>query len=86
MSPMQDAAIQTLVMQGLLDADAFSNGMAQRTEAPLSTKLSARIASSNESQKNLMTFLLLDLGEIGFNGPNGLKARTGLGEFRYDLV
>ncbi len=86
MSPMQDAAIQTLVMQGLLDADAFAKGTAQRSEVPLSANLSARTASSNESQSDLMAFLLLDLGEISFNGPNGLKARTGLGEFRYDLV
>jgi len=86
MSPMQDAAIQTLVIQGLLDGDAFAQGIATRSDAPLSGNLSERIALSNEAQPDLMTFLLVDLADIAFNGPDGLKARTRLGEFRYDFV
>ena len=86
MSPMQDAAIQTLVLQGLLDADAFTQGMAIRSGVSLSKELSERIEISNEAQENLMEFLLKDLDQIDFNGPNGLKARTSLGEFRYDIV
>lgn len=86
MSPMQDAAIQTLAFQGFVDADSFAQGLAMRTDTALPENLAARILQVNVSQNDLMTFLLNDLAAIDFNGPNGLKARTSLGEFRYDIV
>ncbi len=33
-----------------------------------------------------MKFLCYDLNEITYNGLNGLKDRTRIGEFRYDIV
>jgi hypothetical protein len=85
MGPMQDAAIQTLVMQGILDGDAFGQGKIVRGEQPLSAKLMDRISDANNSQTDLMNFLT-ELDQLPFNGAKGLKDRTGLGEFRYDLV
>lgn len=86
MGPMQDAAIQTLVMQGVLDADAYSVGQAARSEFPLADGIAKRIERANFEQTALMKFLYSDLSEFPLEGAGGLKDRTGLGEFRYDLV
>lgn len=85
MSPIQDAAIQTLVLQGILDGDAFGQKLALRTELLLSDALEARILEINASLVNLLTFLCKDLEAIPFDGIKGLKDRTGLGEYRYDV-
>ncbi|WP_182422199.1 ABC-three component system middle component 5 [Aureimonas sp. ME7] len=86
MSPMQDAAIQTLVLQGILDGDAYGQGLLLRGDTPLPENLTVRLSEVNSTQATLMTFLGPVLDEVPLDGPNGLKARTGLGEFRYDIV
>lgn len=83
---MQDAAIQTLVMQGILDGDAFGMGQVLLVEGLIPEKLSSKIDAINGAQADLMKFLFDDLDAIPFEGLNGLKDRTGLGEFRYDIV
>lgn len=86
MGPMQEAAIQTLVMQGLFDGDAYSQDIAMRSEFPLADHIEARIKRANAEQYDLINFLYVELSAIPLNGLGGLKDRTGLGEFRYDVV
>lgn len=86
MSPMQDAALQTLVLHGLLDADAFAEGWVLRTEFDLSEALQRRITSVDIAQADLTSFLFSELNSIPLDGANGLKDRTGIGEYRYDIV
>ena len=86
MRHIQDAAIQTFVLQGILDADAYRSGAALRTDEKISAELSEKISAANEKHSDLMTFLCVDLDEIPFDGAGGLKDRTSLGEYRYDLV
>lgn len=86
MSPMQDAAIQTLVIQGILDGDAFSQGQVVSGEIPVPEGLKSRIDGANAREEALMSFLCADLDEIALDGPKGLKNRTELGEYRYDIV
>jgi hypothetical protein len=86
MSPMQDAAIQTLVLQGFLDGDAYGQGQLLKGDIPLPEGLASRIRRTNIAQASLMTFLCTILDDVPLDGPKGLKSRTGLGEFRYDPV
>ena len=86
MSPMQDAAIQTLVIHGILDGDAFTRGFFALSENPLPPALADRVEKSNLDQFVLMDFLCNKLDNIPYDGINGLKHRTGIGEYRYDLV
>ena len=86
MRHIQDAAIQTFVLQGILDPDAYRVGAALRTNEKISADLSERISVANEKQSDLMTFLCVDLDEIPFDGVGGVKDRTSLGEYRYDLI
>jgi hypothetical protein len=78
---MQDAAIQTLVMQGVLDGDAFGMGQVRLVEEALPVELSMKVQAANADQSDLMTFLFNDLDAVPFEGLNGLKDRTGLGSF-----
>lgn len=86
MSPMQDAALHTLVIQGFLDQNAFGNKFAQRTSLAVPEQLYTRIAAVNLDEAPLMDFIVHALGAIPFDGAAGLKDRTGLGEYRYDIV
>lgn len=86
MSPMQDAAIQTLVFQGILNPDAFRERQLTLGAVKVPDALELRIKELNERQSSLMNFLVNDLDAIVLDGVKGLKDRTGLGEFRYDYV
>ncbi len=86
MSPMQDAALQTLVSQGFLDPHAFENKFVQRTDKTLPEALRSRIAAKNDDEAPLMEFIVQSLDNVPFEGVGGLKDRTGLGEYRYDIV
>lgn len=86
MKAIQDAAIETLVMQGLLDSDAFSKQFAKRSEFALASPIIERIERANTEQAPLMKFLYQDLNAFSLDGQNGLKDRTKLGEYRYDVV
>lgn len=70
MSPMQDAAIQTLVLHGLFDADAFDERHVLRTNFALNEDLKHRIEIANTNQQSLMSFLFRDLDSIPLDGIN----------------
>jgi len=88
MAPIQEAAIQTLCLQGIFDFDreAFFAGSVSLLETGLPDKLSSFVSKKNQEEENLMAFLLSILFELPLDGPNGLKHRTGLMEHRYDYV
>lgn len=88
MAPIQEAAIQTLCLQGIFDFDkeAFFTGSVSLLEARLSDQLLSSVFKKNQEEQNLMAFLLSVLFELPLDGPNGLKHRTGLMEHRYDYV
>jgi hypothetical protein len=73
-------------MHGFLGAEAFGEGVAALTDRILPDGLSRRIEVANASQQKLLEFLFVQLDEIPFGGPGGLKDRTHLGEFRYDIT
>ena len=86
MVPIQNAALQTLVMKKFLDDVEFQKGFALRTIQPLPDELRHRIEEVNGVELALLDFLVNKLDVIPFHGLGGLKDRTGLGEYRYDLV
>lgn len=86
MSPMQDAAIQTLVLKGIIDPEAFEAGEAALIPESRSAPLFERVREANHRQSPVLRFLCGDLDVVGMNGAKGLKDITGLGEYRYDIV
>ena len=86
MRSIQSAAIDTLLDQGYLasrDADRIKLVVAEK-EAP--ADLHQRVVAANAEQSELMEGLKTLATYYPITGPNGLKARTGLLEHRYDPV
>lgn len=86
MRSIQSAAIDTLLDQGYLasrDPDRIELVVVEK-EAP--EDLRQRVSATNSKQAELMEALKTLATHYPINGPNGLKARTGLLEHRYDPV
>lgn len=86
MRPIQDAAIQTLVANGVFDADAYEAGTLKLDIDSVSEALLGRARTLNEEQGSLTSLIRDLIGAVPLEGENGLKHRTGLGEHRYDAV
>lgn len=86
MRPIQFAALETLAVNELLEVQALEVGRAQATAKEPSPQLLRRIATANKRDGALLEFLGVLAKEYPFEGPGGLKDRTGLLEFRYDAV
>jgi hypothetical protein len=83
---LQEAAIRSLAAKRFLSASELKAGIGARASEPLPVELQRAIDAQTEDDKELVEFLATRLSRIPLMGPNGLKARTGLLEYRYDLV
>ena len=79
-----DAALQTLSVRGLVDVNAFAHVTLRADQVP--KELADLIREQNEEEKNLMSVLTAIASEFATAGSNGLKDRSGLAEYRYDVV
>lgn len=86
MRPIQDAAIQTLLGNGSLDHEAFEMGAITLDLDSISEKLLARARELNLEQDALVKLIHDLITAVPLEGVDGLKHRTGLGEYRYDAV
>jgi hypothetical protein len=86
MDPMQAAALETLASQSYIDTEALQQDLVSATVRPVPPQIAERITILNEGQNDLIEFLSVLAAEYEILGENGLKARTGLMEHRYDAV
>jgi hypothetical protein len=86
MEPMQDAAFETLASNGFISSSDLRDSLIQKTDKPFPEKLGERLLAANKAQSSLMEFLELIAFTYPLSGPNGVKARTGLMEYRYDAA
>lgn len=86
MEPIQRAAIDTLIANNFFDAELFKKDFVVETNLVESDALSKRVDEINEQEARIMNALRSLLIDYDLLGPNGLKARTGLLEFRYDAI
>jgi len=86
MEPMQMAALETLASRSYINPSALHSGFVAKTEREAPAELAIRAAELNASQPDLMEFLRILAREYELTGENGLKARTGLLEYRYDSI
>lgn len=80
----QELALRNLASKGLLDGRAIRNAIAKRTLEPLPQLLQVTISAQDEDHQRIMRFIAVEVSAIPLFGGNGLKARTGLMEHRYD--
>lgn len=84
--PFQVAAIGSLVSAGFVQAEGWEQKMVKATKAELPEALSIRLEDENSSNSELIEAILKLLYEYPLTGKDGLKHRTGLLEYRYDVV
>ncbi|HIF9530255.1 TPA: ABC-three component system middle component 5 [Photobacterium damselae] len=82
---LQSVAIQNLLAKGILDKEYFDKGFIKRTNYTLPPLLSEELSNSTLAKEEWFKALINALPSVKFEGKTGLKARTGLMEYRYDL-
>ncbi|WP_412841972.1 ABC-three component system middle component 5 [Cereibacter johrii] len=85
MSAAQSAASSSLHSYGFFDHDAFTNGRVARTPLAIPERLSVAVREHRRDNSELVAYLD-DLKSRSLLGPDGLRARSKLEEFRYDDV
>ena len=81
---IENVAARSLAAKGFIDADALQLAVLARTDKPLPTDLEPVVQRNDDAEDALVTFLAQNLSQIPLLGEKGLKARSGLLEYRYD--
>lgn len=82
---LQSIAIQNLLAKNLLDSQSVKNGYLKRTNKVLPESFVRAIYESRLVSEEWFKVLINEFPKAKFMGSNGLKARTGLMEYRYDM-
>lgn len=84
MAGVQETAIRALEAFRLIELPLAGVSVVKRSSAPLPEGLIRVISEQPEEERALAQALATEVAKIPLNGPDGLKARTGLLEYRYD--
>lgn len=84
--PFQIAAIGSLVNGGFVDAESWERHTVKATEKELPEALLTQIEGENSAHSELIEAILKLMCDYPVTGKDGLKHRTGLLEYRYDIV
>lgn len=82
---LQSIAIQNLLAKNLLDSESVRDGYLKRTNTELPESFLGAIRDSRLLKSEWFKVLINEFPKAKFTGNNGLKARTGLMEYRYDM-
>lgn len=83
---VQNNALGCLVSLGFLDRTRFLDGMVALTTQPIPANIASKISESPIVVEEWFKFLIEAMPDFPSDGKNGWKARTHLGEFRYDAA
>ena len=86
MRPLQSLAYETLAAKGVIDPDAFQQRMFMPGEVGLPEPLRDRVAEINLEERDVVQMLKTMCATNPLLGPDGIKERSGLMEYRYDVV
>lgn len=81
-----EGALRALVAQGFFVRDDFINGSIVRSDRPIPELIQRKIDIYKNDHPILTEFIAERLSQVTLYGSRGLKAITGLMEFRYDYV
>ena len=83
----QCMAIDTLVAKKIINTKYYQKNIVFLNEQiDIAPYLDQQLEQRNSDNQELLDFLVNKLSSIHFLGENGLKARTGLMEYRYDDI
>lgn len=86
LEPIQHSAARLLAASGVFSAERLEAGTVSRTDWKAPSDLQQNEPSTGGTTPELANYILNELSSLPLGGPNGLKRRTGLMEFRYDPV
>ena len=86
MRGVQYAALETLVTNSVLDRQCFDEELVRFLNVDFQFQVSSMIQRRKDEEPFLMQVLSLLTKEYSSHGNDGIKARSGLMEHRYDAV
>lgn len=86
MEQIQRAALSTLAAEGFVDKKLLLQDVVLFTEKAIPTETENRIKAFREKNKDLINVLAALLNEYELGGHDGLKKRSSLMEYRYDVI
>lgn len=82
---LQTVALQNLIAKQIIDIESFKLRKIKRTKEPIPENLLKEITLCAIAQEEWFRMLANEFPILEFSGKHGLKKRTGLMEFRYDM-
>lgn len=86
MAPIQHASLRSLIHYGYFEPDQAAISFVAKTDLRVPEELQQRIVSINIVDKEVVDSIVKLVREYPLTGRDGLKSRTGLMEYRYDVV
>ena len=83
---IQQSALRCIAASGLIDIRRLEVGFVRRTDLPIPGDLQSKIDAFLLKRKPLAETILFDIGSIPLRGHDGLKHRSRLTEYRYDVA
>jgi hypothetical protein len=84
-SRIQDSTLRNLASIDLISLEKLRDNVILLNIEKIEDTLQEAISNTHSIKPDLFEFLTHDLSTIDLLGPNGLKKRSGLMEYRYDL-
>ncbi|MDX1471801.1 MAG: ABC-three component system middle component 5 [Flavobacteriaceae bacterium] len=82
---VQTTALQNLLAKGFIDLQEFKSKNLMRSKIELPPAVKNEINENNIAKSEWFQMLITGFFDVKVKGASGLKSRTGLMEFRYDL-
>lgn len=82
----QDSALACLAASGYVDASKLKDKTVEKTSLKISEEILEKCKSLMERESVFFDCLLTPLLQLPLTGPAGLKARSGLLEYKYDAA
>ena len=82
---IQTTAIQNLMAKNIIEIDSYQNKSLKRTEELLPESIYEIIMNNAVVKEEWFRMLINEFPNVTFFGKKGLKARSGLMEYRYDV-
>ena len=85
LEPLQTVALHNLLATDLIELDIFKSQRLKRSSENLPDELKNALKTSHLANTEWFRMLINEFPTLNFIGKSGLKKRTGLMEFRYDV-
>ena len=82
---IQTTAIQNLMAKNIVEIDAYKRKSIKRTSESLPASIYENVRTGTVVKEEWFRMLINEFPTVNFLGKKGLKARSGLMEFRYDV-